>query len=769
MNIRFYKNFSKRKNSTKRPSASDNYNDRKCHLKEDTSIDNPSIVLSNREGNMSQTGNPITTSNAIASNANSCSVSFTPAQTYNGYDRPWAPGAGTNLIEPIMASYGYNDITCTNNGDGSFTLNGTATGAATFRIDQSTYNGTNNLKYYTAGQYTVSGLSGGVRLIIMQNATWSAKATFITNGTQTISADSNNCFIYLLVPNGTTVDNVTVKPQLERGSTATDWTPYANTCAINGKTSINLNVNGTTISEPFGQTVYGGVWNVISGSVRDDWDVIASYNGESLPGEWLSTMDLYSSINPPTTGAEVVYKVTTPTSFTIPGHVVPLNENANTLSANADSISINYDISTSGDLPLNYTYAYIDKFKKYYFVSAPVVLTDGTIQYDLVEDVMATNKTAIGSTVAQIAYSSTGYDTMKVDTRLAVKATKTITSNKDAAGIFNGSGCYVLGLSNVDSGTSIICYYAMNQGELNSFMNEVATDTNLKDSVKNYCTDVWDAIVSCIWIPVEISEIPGTSGVNIKVSNYTCTTTGKKISNPPNRASSVSVSIPWTYSDFRRTAPYTTLNAWLPGFGYISLNASDLVAESSIKFNYMVDCMTGDCCCRIIDGTDSDIIFQTISYNMAISIPLSRYTQDAQAFIGNTASFVGNAGTLMASIPTAMFNPGGVLASAVGTVASGAQLCLGANSRDVSIKGTLGGRAIVANGVDTAIVAFSMDTENPDDANYIAKWGRPVGVTHAISNHSGYVQCVDASVAIAGDTWERDEINSYLNGGFYYE
>lgn len=680
MNIRFYKNFSKRKNSTKRPSASDNYNDRNCHLKEDTSIDNPSIVLSNREGNMSQTGNPITTSNAIASNANSCSVSFTPIQdTSGGNPSP------------------------------------------------------------------------------------------------------------------------------------------SNPCAITGRTEINLNVNGNIINVPFGETVYGGTCDIVNGDTIATWKLItkklSDANNVTPVGSTItmyriqvSTEDIdpnnrllsicnkatyingsaenvhynisssgyywyiYVPNDTPTTEEfDLCFILDTPTTISTGAHVVPLNEGSNAISANADSITINYDISTSGDLPLNYTYAYIDKFKKYYFVSAPVVLTDGTIQYDLVEDTLATNKTAIGSTVAQIAYSSTGYDTMKVDTRLAVKTTKTITSNKDAAGIFNGSGCYVLGLSNVDSGTSIICYYAMDQGELNSFMNEVATDTNLKDSVKNYCTDVWDAIVSCIWIPIEISEIPGTSGVNIKVSNYTCTTTGKKISNPPNRASSVSVSIPWTYSDFRRTAPYTSLNAWLPGFGYISLNASDLVAESSIKFNYMVDCMTGDCCCRIIDGTDSDIIFQTVSYNMAISIPLSRYTQDAQAFIGNTASFVGNAASLMASIPVAAFNPGGTLASAVGTVASGAQLCLGANSRDVSIKGTLGGRAIVANGVDTAIVAFSMDTENPDDANYIARWGRPVGVTHAISNHSGYVQCVDASVAIAGDTWERDEINSYLNSGFYYE
>lgn len=697
MNIRFYKNFSKRKNSTKRPSASDNYNDRNCHLKEDTSLDNPSIVLSNREGNISQTGNPITTSNAIASNANSCSVSFTYTQdTSGGPPSPSNPCAITGTTE-INLNVNGNIIN--------------------LPFGQTIYTGVYDI---IAGRITVYYVS-----VDLGSLNWG----MTTSGTypRFYSSDIRNSIIAPISSTHLTNAVCTNYPQRN----------FANVYQANEN-----EVFGIT-DQP--SSAHGNV-NIVDNNYND-------------PAVFKIAMS----------GVYLCYELATPQILNITPHSIPLNEGSNTISANADSITINYDMSTSGDLPLNYSYAYIDKFKKYYFVGAPVILTDGTVQYDLVEDVMATHKTAIGNTVAQIAYSSTGYDTMKVDTRLAVKATKTITSNKDAAGIFNGSGCYVLGLSNVDSGTSIICYYAMDQGELNSFMNEVATDTNLKDSVKNYCTDVWDAIVSCIWIPVEISEIPGTSGVNIKVSNYTCTTTGKKISNPPNRASSVSVSIPWTYSDFRRTAPYTSLNAWLPGFGYISLNASDLVAESSIKFSYMVDCMTGDCCCRIIDGTDSDIIFQTISYNMAISIPLSRYTQDAQAFIGNTASFVGNAATLMASIPTAPFNPGGVLASAVGTVASGAQLCLGANSRDVSIKGTLGGRAIVANGVDTAIVVFSMDTEDPNDANYIARWGRPVGVTHSISNHSGYVQCVDASVNIAGDTWERDEINSYLNSGFYYE
>ena len=68
----------------------------------------------------------------------------------------------------------------------------------------------------------------------------------------------------------------------------------------------------------FGQTVYGGDQDFISGSGEEEWANIASYNGETLPGEWLSSLDAYAAGTTPTTGAQVVYKTATPTelSFT---------------------------------------------------------------------------------------------------------------------------------------------------------------------------------------------------------------------------------------------------------------------------------------------------------------------------------------------------------------------------------------------------------------------------------------------------------------------
>ena len=63
-------------------------------------------------------------------------------------------------------------------------------------------------------------------------------------------------------------------------------------------------------------TVFGADAELISGKLLKTWDEIASYNGEILPGEWISDRDVYDPNTPPTTGAQVVYKLATPVEYT---------------------------------------------------------------------------------------------------------------------------------------------------------------------------------------------------------------------------------------------------------------------------------------------------------------------------------------------------------------------------------------------------------------------------------------------------------------------
>ena len=418
---------------------------------------------------------------------------------------------------------------------------------------------------------------------------------------------------------------------------------------------------------------------------------------------------------------------------------------------------------------INIDYCYISDFGKYYFVGQPIFLTNGLTQYDLEEDCLATHKTDIGSTVAQIGFASSGYDTMKVDSRLPVKVTKTVTKATGlGAGLFNAQGCYILGVSNVTSNMSMVCYYAIDQANLQTLMQEILTNTSLKAAVETYCSDVWDAIVSCTWVPFSRTEMPGSiSDVNVVVANEILTTVNaRSLNNPAVRTASDNVTIPWTYSDFRRIAPFTTISAWIPGYGYIDINSADLAGITALKFNFTADCSTGDVVCQITNN-DGSIIYQSISYNMGVSIPLSNFTMDVGGVIQNTSGFLSNATNTALSVGS--LNIAGAISGAFSMLSSGASAVLAANKREVSVKGTQGGRAIIALGTDVHVLCFSVDTEDPDNANYIARWGRPVGRTEAISSHSGYVECIGASVSIAGDNSEREIINNYLNTGFYYE
>ena len=282
-------------------------------------------------------------------------------------------------------------------------------------------------------------------------------------------------------------------------------------------------------------------------------------------------------------------------------------------------------------------YAYIPSLNKYYWITDMKMVTNNTFEISMKEDVLASNKGAIGNTVAQIAYSSSGYDIWKIDTRLAAKVTKTITSSGPfTPGAFDTTGCYVVAIANVVSQSSAVTYYAFSQAQLRNLIDALCTDLTLQQSIQSYLSDAFDALISCIWIPISYNEIPGTGGQTVKVGNSDVTgCTGKIISNPPVRATSATASIPWTYNDFRRNSPYTSLSAWIPGYGYIDLNPNDLVSDTSLKFDFKIDCMTGDCCCQIIDAVTSDI-FQTVSYNLGVTIPLSRYTMDAAGFINAT-------------------------------------------------------------------------------------------------------------------------------------
>ena len=136
--------------------------------------------------------------------------------------------------------------------------------------------------------------------------------------------DLNNKIVFYASGTETQADISEI--QLELGSTPTPYEPYQ---------------PGTTATLTLPETIYGGTVDAVTGVGSKTWGYIASYNGESLPGEWISDRDVYASGTTPTTGAQVAYKLATPEPFQATGnHPLPAVAGLNTVYTDGDSLTV---------------------------------------------------------------------------------------------------------------------------------------------------------------------------------------------------------------------------------------------------------------------------------------------------------------------------------------------------------------------------------------------------------------------------------------------
>jgi len=119
--------------------------------------------------------------------------------------------------------------------------------------------------------------------------------------TATLITSANRVVNYVTCSYGTNKPGW-YKLQIELSSTATSFEEY----------------KGATISVTFPETIYGGTDTLNpdgSADVVSAMGNIASYDGETLPGTWISSMDVYAEGATPTTGAQVVYELAEPDSY----------------------------------------------------------------------------------------------------------------------------------------------------------------------------------------------------------------------------------------------------------------------------------------------------------------------------------------------------------------------------------------------------------------------------------------------------------------------
>ena len=127
----------------------------------------------------------------------------------------------TNLLNPTTPTQTTNGVTFTNNGDGTYTVNGTASNSAYFRMTDQLTDLDLSRKYKIVG----CPQGGGVNTYILYDE---KNSTYQDAGNGVVYTPTNQPRFYIRITSGTTCNNLLFKPMLTTDLNATydDFVPY---------------------------------------------------------------------------------------------------------------------------------------------------------------------------------------------------------------------------------------------------------------------------------------------------------------------------------------------------------------------------------------------------------------------------------------------------------------------------------------------------------------------------------------------------------------
>lgn len=415
----------------------------------------------------------------------------------------------------------------------------------------------------------------------------------------------------------------------------------------------------------------------------------------------------------------------------------------------------------TGGLP---DYNYVEAFGHYYFVSDIVSLTADVSEIHCTQDVLATYKSDIGNTTAFVMYD-TSSNTQIPDNRLAIKTVPVVSSNYvDLSSHISKTGTFIATVTGQNA-TQAYIISAANIANLipnlqTQIENVFPTPTGVLDAdfvptiiaaVRQLITagNVAENIRDVRWVPAIVG---GGGGTAVYAGMYNTGITARPVDiNPSDRILTdiKSVNIPWQFSDWRNTEPYTSLSMYIPFVGTITIPASQVRTYSNITINTSLDAITGDIAIQLKAG--GDLTIGTYGASLGVEIP-----------IGSTSPVLSHLVTSISAIPTMLAGGLPGVASGVASIATNMFTPLSQSA------GGLGSSAGAGLGLQVILSSVCHDT-TVSPSSVSAAIGTPAYASKQIGTLSGYIQCQNASVDTTAKDADRDIINGYLNSGFFYE
>lgn len=387
----------------------------------------------------------------------------------------------------------------------------------------------------------------------------------------------------------------------------------------------------------------------------------------------------------------------------------------------------------------------------YYFISSTVSLNNDMVEISASEDVLATYRAEISNYTCFIERSSKqttlANDSMYIPTNDWVLTTRNVT-HKEKIMTSAYSQQYII---RVVSRTGVAAYYIKGE-QLNNLLDFMYTESNFTDVIQDAITklmfDPFKYIVDLKWVPFVESAFKSNNDEAIQLGFWDSGVVAKRIDEDTvvNFSYSFAFDNPlYAITDFRYYTPsFSNYFIKLPFIGVVALNPYKI--DESVNALYQFDATSGLCNVFL---QSKKVVFA--SYQLQLSVPVQ----------------IGYASTNIAQLATSAVSLVG--AGLQGNIAQGISAGIEAGrsitAPEISMLGTVGNISNILNNQILEFNSYACTSIDPDGASE----GYVDGTIRSLSTLSGFVKCRNASIQIAGFDGDQEQVNSYLNSGFYFE
>lgn len=443
-----------------------------------------------------------------------------------------------------------------------------------------------------------------------------------------------------------------------------------------------------------------------------------------------------------------------------------------------------YIAPISGAAVPTFNYCRIQELGRYYWITE-CTWENGRYLLSLAVDVLATYKASIGASSQYISRSSAAYNTYLKDTMYPRTEQVSTAQLLLGTGVNQSlqDGVFIIGLiSPENSITGCVTYYVLNWQAVVVLRQQLLTDlqwtgvSDITDELLQTLFNPFQYIVSFKWFPLSppSSQLTAVTVINfgywlfniggiqgaaaaLFVPRGLPTKTGRKYavsgSSIPNHPAI-------SRGRYLNGAGYADYYLVLTGYGKMTLPNEAMVSGVGFTIWETIDFVSGESVLNVYLGEeDYETLSPVLTAHSHAGIDLPFGSSDVDVLKAGASAVSAISGTL-----------GGLLTGNIGSgitaLANGISDVAHELSPTIQVGGSSGSFAAFGEtaGIDAIQAVFHAvaDEDNTD-------LGRPLCEVRTISALGGYIECINAHCPIMGTLGEQEEVERFLNDGFYYE